>query len=64
MQWGCPPRVLSPCTGPKTDGHACPGSREYRAGGQQTKDLIKKIMEMAVLLARDAFEPVPPAKVR
>ncbi len=24
------------CTGPRADGHACPGSREYRAGGQQT----------------------------
>ncbi len=23
-------------TGPRADGHACPGSREHRAGGQQT----------------------------
>ncbi len=37
MQWGC---SLGCCrhrrTGPRADGHACPGSREHRAGGQQT----------------------------
>ncbi len=31
IRWGCPPRVLSP-----VDSHACPGSHEYRAWGQQT----------------------------
>ncbi len=37
VRWGCPPRVLSPPShGPRADGHACPGSREHRAGGQQT----------------------------
>ncbi len=34
---GCPLRCCSCCwIGPRVDGHACPGSREYRAGGQQT----------------------------
>ncbi len=37
MRWGCP---LGCCrhhrTGPRADGHACPCSREHRAGGQQT----------------------------
>ncbi len=35
---GLPPSgvVATRRTGPRADGHACPGSREHRAGGQQT----------------------------
>ncbi len=37
VRWGCPPRCCRHRRiGPRADGHACLGSREYRAGGQQT----------------------------